>query len=156
MESKKKNCSSTKHSDTAAISFCLVCKLYLCNKCQKIHSELYENHQIYDLNANLKEIFTGYCQEENHNFELNYYCKSHNELCCAACLCKIKDEKNGQHKDCEVFQISQIKDEKKNKLNENIKILEELSNNLFKSINEIKILFNTLNEKKEKLKLSIQ
>ena len=27
--------------------------------------------------------------------ELEYFCKTHNKLCCAACLSKIKDEKMG-------------------------------------------------------------
>ena len=118
--------------------------------------ELFENHEVYNLDTNIKEIFTGLCKEEKHNVELDYFCKNHNKWCCAVCLCKIKDEYNGQHKDCEVCPINKIKDEKENKLKENIKILEDLSNDLEKSINEIKKLFEIINQKKEDLKLKIQ
>ena len=45
--------------------------------------------------------------------ELEYFCKTHNKLCCAACLSKIKDEKNGQHSDCNVYKIKEIENEKR-------------------------------------------
>ena len=49
----------------------------------------------------MKEIFTGYCKEEKHNNELSFFCRTHNQLCCAACLSKITKKGNGQHADCE-------------------------------------------------------
>ena len=45
---------------------------------------------------------------------------------------------------------------KKNKLIENIKRLEELSNNLLESIKQLKNIFKNINKNKENLKLNIQ
>ena len=85
-----------------------------------------------------------------------YFCKNHNQLCCAACLCKIKNNKNGLHHDCEVCNIEDIKDEKKNKLNENIQKLEELSKTLQDSINQLKVMSEKISQNKEELKVNIQ
>ena len=128
----------------------------MCNKCQNLHSELFDSHHIYKLNQNLKEIFTGFCKEKNHNKELNYFCKNHNALCCAVCLCKIEDKGNGNHKNCEVFLINDIQEEKRKKLKENIKLLEELSIDLNKTINQLKNFMENINENKEKLKIKVQ
>ena len=157
MENKKKKCSSKKHLEIDAIYYCQECKIYLCNKCQNHHSELFENHQLYNLDKDINnEIFIDICQIENHIDKCEYFCKTHNILCCVACIAKIKSENNGQHKDCDVCLIKDIKDEKKNKLKENIKYLEDLSNTLQNSINELKILYEKINENKEELKLKIQ
>ena len=156
MEYKNKKCTFSEHKEIDAISYCCECKIFMCNKCINTHKGLHENHNIYNLDKEINEIFTGFCKEKSHSDIFEYFCKNHNKLCCAACLCKIKDEINGQHKDCEVCTLKDIKDEKKNKLKENIKCLEELSNNIENSINELKILFEKINENKEKLKLKIQ
>ena len=76
---------------------------------------MHENHHINNLEKDFNEIFTGFCEKEKHNIEYQYFCKTHNELCCAACLCKIKGQGNGQHKDCDAVLINDIKEEKKNK-----------------------------------------
>jgi hypothetical protein len=114
----------------------------MCNICEKHHSELFSNHHIYNISSDSKEnnIFTGFCQEKNHNIKLEYYCKSHNTLCCAACLCKIKGKGNGKHNKCKVLFIQNIKDKKKNTLSENMKYLDELSKNLDASIQDLKNL----------------
>ena len=149
MENESKKCSHKKHSDIKAVIFCLECKRYLCNKCQNLHNDLFEDHHSYDFNKNINEIFTGFCKEKKHNDELEYFCKTHNQLCCAACITKIKGEGNGQHTDCNICFIKEITDEKRNKLKENIKTLED-------SINKLKLLFEKINENKEDLKLTIQ
>ena len=69
---------------------------------------------------------------------------------------KLSKKGYGQHKDCDVCLIEDIKDEKKNKLDENIKYLQDLSNNLENSINKIKIIFENIYKNKEDLKLYIQ
>ena len=103
----------------------------MCNKCEAFHSKLLQNHQIYNIEkVNSGEIINDYCQENNHNIELQYYCKNHNQLCCAKCITKIKDKGNGMHKDCDIYTIEDIKNEKMNQLNKNIKNLELLSKNL--------------------------
>ena len=151
-----KKCSLKKHNQNEAIFFCLECKIYMCNKCENYHSELFPNHNKHKLETNINEIFTGFCKEENHNNPLLFLCKSHNQLCCGACLSKIKKKGNGQHSDCDVCSIEDIKEEKKNKLKENIENLKILSNSLEPSINKLKSLYEKINENKENVKLNIQ
>ena len=132
-------CSSEEHKELDAISFCPECRIYMCNKCQNHHTPLFKNHHSHNLNKG-EEIFTGFCKEKNHPNRLEYFCKEHNQLCCAACIAKINDKGDGQHKDCDVCGIENIKEEKKNKLKENLKILEDLSNsfnNIFEEMKEI-------------------
>ena len=143
MENRKK-CSNKKHSEANAIAYCHECDIYLCNKCKNHHIELFESHQNYDLNNNNQEIFSGICKELNHKNKLEYYCKNHNILCCAACLCKIKGKGNGQHHDCNVCLIEEIKEEKKSKLKENIKYLEESSKNIEESIKKMKEIYEKI------------
>ena len=125
----------------------------MCNKCENLHSPLFKNHKLYKLNKD-DEIFTGICKEENHQKKLEFYCKEHNQLCCGLCLCKIKSKGYGIHKDCEAVEIEKIKDEKKNKLKENIKCLEELENKFNENLNKLKDIFNKIEKDKEDLKLS--
>ena len=91
-----------------------------------------------------------------HCMELEYYCKTHNQLCCAACIAKIKTKGNGKHKNCKVFNISKIKNIKKEKLEGNIKNLEDLSIELESSIKELKSIFEDINKSKENLKKEVQ
>ena len=86
---------------------------------------------------------------------MEYFCKTHNKSCCVACISKIKGRGNGQHTDCDVCYIDEINDEK-NKLNDNIKSLEDLSNSLNESINEWKRLFDKNENTKETLKINAQ
>ena len=151
MKNNKQKCSS--HAEIDAITFCQECRIYMCNKCEKHHIELFKKHHSNSLDKINNDIFTGFCKEKNHIDELNYFCKSHNKLCCVACIAKIKGEGNGQHTDCNICFLKEIKDEKKNKLKENMKCLEDLSNNLESTINELKILFEKINENKEELKI---
>ena len=156
MIDKKNNCSFKEHKEDNSIIFCNECKIYMCNDCKKEHKRLFENHNILDLDCNIKGIFNGSCKVKNHFQKLEYFCKNHNQLCCAACIAKIKNDLNGQHTDCNVCIIQDIKQEKKNKLKENLKYLENLFVNLDESINEIKILFEKLKKNKEYLKQKIQ
>ena len=149
-------CSLKEHADINAIIYCLDCKIYLCNKCENNHSKLFKNHYLKNLGKNKDDIFTGLCKEKKHSNELIYYCKNHNQLCCAACLSKIKDNEYGQHKDCDVCNIKDIKNKMKNDLNKNIKFLELLSNNIKESINQLKMNYTKIENNKETLKSEIQ
>ena len=80
-----------------------------------------KENEINDLN---KEDNSSFCKEQNHKNKLEFYCKNHNKLCCAACLSKITGNGYGEHFNCEVCLIKEIKEEKKNKLKENVKYLE--------------------------------
>ena len=153
-----KYCSSKEHHNEIAISFCQKCEIYMCSKCDSIHNNLCPNHQKYDINLKnsfFSNNFTGFCPiKKHHQIQLEYFCKTHNELCCAACIAKIKDEENGQHKDCEVYSIKDIKNEKKENLNKNIFFLENLEKNFEKKYDEIKDIYNDIiNEKKELIKI---
>ena len=78
MEEKIKKCSLKKHTEVDAISYCQECKIYLCNKCLNHHKELFDKHNINNLNNDLNEIFIDACKQ--HNFKLEFYCESHNIL----------------------------------------------------------------------------
>ena len=151
-----KKCSSKNHKEFNAISYCQECNIYMCNKCTNIHLDLCQNHHSYNLNIDIQEIFTGICQEKNHLNTLEYFCKTHNALCCAVCITKIKRKGNGQHTDCNVCNIEDIKEEKKNKFDKNIKYLEELLNIINPSIDELKKIYEKINKNKDNLKLDIQ
>ena len=127
-EIKKQKCSLKDHEEIDAINYCQVCKIFMCNKCQNHHSQLFKGHNQYNLDENIMKLIAGICKTKNHNMKLEYYCENHNILCCAACIAKIKNKSDGKHKDCEIYTIEDIKDEKKNKLKENIKCLNDLSN----------------------------
>ena len=60
------------------------------------------------------------------------------------------------HKDCEVCLIEDIIEEKRDKIKSNIKYLEELSNTLQDSIDNLKVIFEKVAKSKEELKLEIQ
>ena len=156
MENKAKKCSSDEHEENNAVCFCIECNIYMCNKCEKIHSKLCKHHHWYNLEQNINEIFTGFCKETNHLEKLEYFCKDHNILCCASCIAKIKGKGKGGHKDCNICFIEDIKEEKKSKLNDNIKDLENLSNTFNESINQLKDIIEKINKNKEELKLKVQ
>ena len=156
MENEIKKCSQKNHNKYIAIIHCQTCKLYMCEKCSIFHSGLFEDHKIANINVDENKIFTGICKEKKHNDELEYYCKDHNTLCCAACISKIKSKGNGNHTDCQICNIEDIENEKKNKLKENIIYLEELSKTLEDSIKDLKNIFEKIEKNKEDLKLEIQ
>ena len=151
-----KKCSSKEHQQIEAVYYCQNCNIYICNKCDKFHSDMFQNHIKISLDKEKSEIFTGFCKEEDHSNKLIFFCKTHNVLCCSSCLCKIKKKGYGQHKDCDVCEIEDIKEEKKNKYEENIKYLDELSKNIQNTINELKLIFDKIEKNKEELKLQIQ
>ena len=127
------------------------------NKCENLHSKLFKNHHSYKSDKDLNDIFTGFCKYKDHyNDVLEFFCKTHNELYCTACISKIKKEGKGQHTDCEICLIEDIKNEKQKQLNENIKKLESLSNNINELIKQLKIIYEKINKNKEEIKLKIQ
>ena len=154
----ERKCSLSSHKEFEATSFCPECKIFMCNKCEKLHSELVETHHQYkiDKEKDLNEIFTGLCKENNHPYELKYFCKTHNILCCAECITKIKGKDYGQHTDCYVCSIYDIENDKKSKLKENIKTLEELFINLKESINALKNIIQKMEKDKEEVKKKVQ
>ena len=135
METKKPKCSSDKELD--AIVYCGECKIYMCSKCEQFHSKLLSAHQTMNLDKEDGEIFTGICKEPNHGNKLEFFCKNHNTLCCVSCTSKIGKKGLGLHKDCDVCFLEDIKEEKKDKFKSNTKYLEEISNTLKESIDNL-------------------
>ena len=154
MEIERK-CSMEEHKDINAIKYCPECRIYMCNKCENYHSFLFKIHHTYNLNQDT-EIFTGFCIEKNHPNKLEYFCKNHNQLCCGLCIVRLNKKGEGQHKDCDVCYIETIKEEKRNKLKENIKYLEDLQYKFKESLEALKKIFLTIEKDKEDLKLKIQ
>ena len=152
----KIKCSFNEHKNNDAIKLCSNCKIYMCNKCEKLHSGLFTNHHLYNLDKNINDIFSGYCNKENHFEKLDYFCKSHNTLCCSSCIVKVKKKGRGQHSDCDVCVIEDIMSEKKEILNNNLKELENISDSLQESIKKLKESFEAMNKEKEELKIKIQ
>ena len=72
-----------------------------------------------------------------HKNELEFFCKNHNQMCCAECITKIKGNEKGQHKDCDVCFLNEIKNIKKDNLSKNIDFLQNLSNDLEEKINKL-------------------
>ena len=152
MEVQKK-CFTEEHKEIDAISFCPECRIYMCNKCEKYHAPFFKTHQAYKINKE-EEIFTGFCQEKNHPNKLEYFCKDHNQLCCSTCIAKLNEKGDGQHKDCNVCSIEKIKEEKKNKLKENIKYLEDIESKFNENMKQLKEFFEKIDKNKEDLKLT--
>ena len=156
MKAEKPKCSSIDHIKIDAIIFCNICKVYLCNKCENFHSKIFQHHPVQDLKQEKVNFFSDICTEKNHFKNLKYFCKNHNKLCCAACITKIKDEENGQHKDCDVCLLNDMKPEKEKKFNENYTKLEKISNTLEQTTNQLKELYEKINKQKEEVILDIQ
>ena len=149
-------CFTEEHKEIDAISYCPECRIYMCNKCENMHSALLKgHHHPYKLNKE-DEVFTGFCKEKGHIDKLEFFCKNHNHLCCAACISKLTEKGGGQHKDCDICIIEKIKEEKKNKLKENIKCLEDLQNNFKGKIIKLKDIFEKVEKDKDNLKLKVQ
>ena len=111
MEGKVNKCSN--HEETNALIFYQQCRIYMCNKCKQMHSDLLKSHIIYNLYKKMNDIFTGICTDENHITEYEYFCKNHKQLCCAKCISKIKNKGNGKHGNCNICIIEDIQNEKK-------------------------------------------
>ena len=95
MENYKK-CSLEEEKEVNAICYCQECRIYMCNKCENTHSKLFKNyHHCFKLDKEINDLFTGFCQEKQHNEKLEYFCKEHNVLCCVSCICKIKGKGKG-------------------------------------------------------------
>ena len=149
-------CSNKEHEDKEAINYCYNCQAYLCDDCSDFHEGLLKNHIICSIDEINKESFTGLCKENNHNIKLEYYCKTHNKLCCGLCICKIKGNGNGEHNDCDICLIKDIKEEKKSKIKDNVKELEKFLDELEESEKKMNVTPEEVEENKGKIKEEIK
>ena len=105
----------------------------------------------------VKKIFLlDFARKKNIWKDYNIIAKDHNQLCCASCITKIKGKGYGQHTDCNICFIEDIKEEKKNSFFGNIKKLENLSNTMEQILTNFKMMAEKVNENKEGLKRQIQ
>ena len=156
LDLSNKKCSFEEHKNIDAIDYCSECDIYICEKCKDYHRFLIENHHNKKLvNKENNEINNELCYENNHENKLEYFCKTHNKMCCIACVTKIKGSGKGQHSNCDICFIKDIKEEKRDKLNQNLLYLDNKSlvDSLF---NKMKEAYEEISEKKEKLKIKIQ
>ena len=151
-----KKCAFEEHKNIDAIDYCSECDIYVCEKCKDYHQYLVENNHNKNLrNKENNEINKEICYEHNHENKYEYFCKTHNTLCCIKCVTKIRGSGNGQHSQCDICFIDDIREEKKMKLKQNISYLENIST--FDSlINKLKSAYAEISDKKEKLKIKIQ
>ena len=75
MENSNSKCSFVEHGEINANIFCFDCKVYMCNKCEVFHSKLCKIHLTKNLENDFQEIFTGFCKEDKHCNELEYFSK---------------------------------------------------------------------------------
>ena len=150
-ENDIKKCSLEEHKEIDAISFCQECKVYMCNKCKNTHSGFLKTHHTFDLNQKTNSQFIGICKRNNHFLNLEYFCKTHNILCCVACISKLEGKGNGKHKNCDICFIEDIKNDKQKSFNDNfeklkekLKLIEEIIRN-----NAVKMEKNKEQTKKE-------
>ena len=75
---------------------------------------------------------------------------------CKIYISKLKNEKYGQHSDCDICFIKNIENEKKSKLKDNMKCLEDISFDIEQKINQLKLIYEKIDKDKEELKINIQ
>jgi len=100
-----------------------------------------------------ENFFKGICQEPNHSKKLEYFCRTHNILCCSVCVSEIKNYEKGLHSKCNFCKIEEVKDEKKNKLKENIKYLNEINKSISENVAKLNEIYDKIIYTKESLKL---
>ena len=147
-----KKCSFEEHKDIDAISYCSKCDIYVCEKCKDYHNDLINRNHNQIFNKENNEI----CLEKNHQEKLEYFCRTHNKLCCRACVTKIKGLGNGQHSECDICFVKDITDERKNLLEQNIIYLKNNRTTFDSLIKKLKEAYKEISDKKEKLKIRIQ
>ena len=148
-------CSSKLHQEINAINYFQECRLYLCEKCQLNHQDLYD-HILLNIINNTKEIHNKQCTEKNHINNLDFYCEKHNKLCCLACISDANIEGYGCHKNCKAVLIEDLKNQKNNEFKGYINDLNSLFNSATESIKELKEIFDEMNNEKEEMKIQIQ
>ena len=153
-------CSFLEHGNIDAIGYCNECDIYICEKCKDYHNnliEIYHNKtNTILMNKENNEEDIEICYEQNHHEKLEYFCKTHNKLCCRACVTKIKGLGNGQHSQCDICFIKDIINERKILLKNNVIYLQNNFSSFDDLYNKLKSSYEEISEKKEKLKIKIQ
>ena len=150
-------CSTQNNDNNIAYNYCSECDIYMCNNCLKSHLNLFKNHHhLLDLIEDKSQLFNDFCKEDKHLNKIEYYCETHKQLCCLSCIGKDKKIENSKHKNCKVYDLSEIINDKKRKLDQNLKILRELSSNIKEKIDNSNNIYMKLKDIKEDLKTKIR
>ena len=83
----------------ASVSWCMECEEELCSECAVHHKamKVAKNHHVIDLK--LKTLYSALLNkpslvcEQHNDYQIEYFCVDHDELCCRDCLAKA-------HKSC--------------------------------------------------------
>ena len=113
MDNQNIKCTTPNNDNQNASKFCCECNIYMCHKCLNIHLKLFNNHHLLDLVGDITQIFNGFCKEDKHSNKLEFFCETHNQLCCLSCIGKDKNIENAKHKNCKICNIYDIKNDKK-------------------------------------------
>ena len=130
------------------ISYCFVCKDYLCSSCEKAHSRLRvtrDHRNVFLEKGHLLDLLEGpvMCEQEGHEGEdLLHYCGE-----CDECICDIcQDESHWRH---DVVDIRQAAREGKKRLG---KILKKAEDEISATEGEIKKSEDIFKSRKKKLR----
>ena len=89
----------SRHITKTSVTWCMECEEELCSECTEFHTSLKiaRNHHVVDLRlkTSYSSLLTksGLVCEQHTNYEVEYFCVDHDELCCRDCLAKT-------HKSC--------------------------------------------------------
>ena len=140
----QKNCSFPEHQAIKAITYCFICKIYMCNKCEIFHSKMFETH---------KQLCCAKCVIKIGNKK-----DAIHKDCNVCPIEEIKDEKINNLKE----NIKKLEELSKN-LNNGIENLKKIFDNVIIKKEDIKLeiqkLFtkirNELNGREEALLLEV-
>ena len=113
MEKQMIKCSKHELTNQNAFKYCIECNIYMCQDCFNLHSKLFIEHHLIDINAEMTNFFNGFCKEDEHKNKLEYFCETHNQLCCSSCIEKDQNIEFSKHKNCNIHYIYDVKQEKK-------------------------------------------
>ena len=88
MENQNAKCSSSKHPEVDAVSYCPECKKYLCDNCLNFHTELFGDHKTNKL-TEIKEQINKDDLYDDYNIELKkpiHMLTNHTKIVFSLCL----------------------------------------------------------------------
>ena len=113
----KRKCS--KHQNAEVVTYYPECKKFCCTECDKLMRELFPEYHPLPIEeaSELTLTFEDRCKEIGHSdCPLNYFCKTHNELCCSECAYSG----TGKHRGCAVVRARDMEMEFKARLSASV------------------------------------
>ncbi|KAL3884098.1 hypothetical protein ACJMK2_030320 [Sinanodonta woodiana] len=97
------NSCTYEHKSEPAVQFCVECKEGLCETCLKFHQKLSatKDHKTININEisnnleNLLKLGNGFGCPKHASKEIEFFCKTHDIVCCATCL--FNDHRECKH-----------------------------------------------------------